>query len=570
MAASLTVVSSVEIGIGVVCLLIAALAWGYRRQPAGTPLVLLSLSAAGWAITAGIASLVVDPTLTKWAQYATYAFVGPAAVCWFYVVVEYAGRTWWTQRRVLLAVLATVGLQWLLIVTDPLHHLYIAAASRVDAAGVFDPTPGPLFFLTTLVNTGFILGGISLLGHTYTSRQGLLRFQTVAVLVAGIVSLLAGVIELFDLVSIRGLDLSTVGLAVGAGLILWALFAASFLTVVPIGRETLLEQISDAVVAIDTADRVVDLNPAAKALFGIDSDVIGAPSARIFEGTSLSTASLAIDAVPAEMTATVDGDPREYDVSVSPITGSSGRVDGAIGSLLLFRDVTDAKRREEELERKNARLEAFSSIVSHDLRNPLNVAQGRMDLAREEHDSHHFSAMARSLDRMETLIEDLLVLARKGKVVTDTESVDLAVLAGRCWETVATGEATLVVQTDRTLSADPNRLQELLENLFRNSVEHGSTGSRAVPNDSVEHDDPAIRITVGDLDDGSGFYVADDGCGIPPAERERVFESGYSNSDAGTGLGLAIVSEIATAHGWQVRLAEPDGGGTRFEFSVDS
>jgi signal transduction histidine kinase len=93
-------------------------------------------------------------------------------------------------------------------------------------------------------------------------------------------------------------------------------------------------------------------------------------------------------------------------------------------------------------------------------------------------------------------------------------------------------------------------LQQLFENLFRNALEHGET---------VE------TVAVGALGDGPGFYVADDGVGIPESERDEVFESGYTTNEDGTGFGLAIVTDIADAHGWDVTVTESESGGARFE-----
>jgi signal transduction histidine kinase len=81
----------------------------------------------------------------------------------------------------------------------------------------------------------------------------------------------------------------------------------------------------------------------------------------------------------------------------------------------------------------------------------------------------------------------------------------------------------------------------------------------------VEHAGEDVTVTVGDLD--GGFYVADDGPGIPESDRERVFETGYSTSDGGTGFGLEIVATVATAHGWDVRVTDAADGGARFEFT---
>jgi PAS domain S-box-containing protein len=248
----------------------------------------------------------------------------------------------------------------------------------------------------------------------------------------------------------------------------------------------------------------------------------------------------------------------------APWRDEDGGLRGLIG---VTADISDRKRSELELERQNERLDEFAGIVSHDLRNPLNVAQGRLELAREEFDSDDLDHVADALDRADALIDDLLAFARDGGSVDDGDPVDLAALAESSWRTVDTHDAQLVVETDLTVRADERRLTRLFENLFRNSVEHGSTSSRPEADDAVEHGRTDLTVTVGRID--GGFYVADDGPGIPVEEREAVFEGGYSAADAGagTGLGLAIVAEIADAHGWDVAATEGEAGGARFEFT---
>ena len=223
----------------------------------------------------------------------------------------------------------------------------------------------------------------------------------------------------------------------------------------------------------------------------------------------------------------------------------------------------ERRRANERLARKNERLEEFASIVSHDLRNPLNVLQGSLDLAEETGDAERFDACRRAADRMEGLIDDVLTLARQGETVADTTPVRLAGLVENCWASVETGGATLRVETDRVVVADESRLRQVVENLVRNSVEHGSTSSRPKADDAGEHAPEGVTVTVGDLEDG--FYVEDDGPGIPAEERERVFDSGYSTSTDGTGFGLAIAERIVGAHGWHIDVAESGAGGARFE-----
>ncbi|MUV56543.1 sensor histidine kinase [Halogeometricum sp. CBA1124] len=249
------------------------------------------------------------------------------------------------------------------------------------------------------------------------------------------------------------------------------------------------------------------------------------------------------------------------------------------------------------LQAQNERLDKFASVVSHDLRNPLSVARGYAELARETGDDDHFERIDEAHDRIERIVSDLLVLAREGDVLGETETVVLSAAAESAWQSVDVGgdaesddgTPTLVVSDEATFEADPDRLRHLFENLFRNSVEHGSrrASGRSAPGDSVEHGSASSRpaaddavehgsaseatasdgltVEVGALPDG-GFYVQDDGPGIPGSDRKRVFERGFS-TDEGTGLGLAIVDEIASAHGWESRVAESAAGGARFEFA---
>lgn len=216
------------------------------------------------------------------------------------------------------------------------------------------------------------------------------------------------------------------------------------------------------------------------------------------------------------------------------------------------REITARKEREAELERKNERLDAFATVLSHDLRNPLNVAQLRLDLAMEDSESEELEDVRDAHRRMDRLIDHLLAVARSRQESISTESVDLGALCEECWQYVATEEASLDVDIDRRIRADPSRLQQVVENLLRNAVEHNRG---------------PVSITVGTLEDRDGFYVEDDGEGIPADDRSDVFDTGYTTVPNGTGLGLAIVTEVAETHGWDLTLTESDSGGVRVEIA---
>ena len=205
------------------------------------------------------------------------------------------------------------------------------------------------------------------------------------------------------------------------------------------------------------------------------------------------------------------------------------------------------RERERELAQQNERLEEFASIVSHDLRNPLSVAQGY--LGQVDVDEEITAEIDWALDRMDRLTDELLTLARQGQIVGDTEYVRLGGAAREAWQAVDTGSAELIVEDDGSIEADRERLLELIENLFRNAVEHAH-----------DPDDP-VTVAVGTLDDEAGFYVEDDGPGIPDDRKDEVFDQGYTTDDDGTGFGLYIVETLADAHGWTVRVTDAAADG---------
>ena len=247
-----------------------------------------------------------------------------------------------------------------------------------------------------------------------------------------------------------------------------------------------------------------------------------------------------------------------------------------------IRDATEARERAEQsrrdLKRQNDRLDQFASTVSHDLRNPLNVASGHLQLIDRKLDdlgaearealASHTAKIDDAHQRMESIIQDVLALARQGQDIEETQSVDLGALARDAWATVDSGPVAFDVVNTRTLEADPDRLRQALENLFRNAVEHGTPDGVETDGDGGVQDDPAaaseppLTVEVGGTADG--FYVADDGSGIPSDAVEDVFEYGHTTNQDGTGFGLAIVETIVDAHGWSIEVDETSRDGAKF------
>jgi signal transduction histidine kinase/DNA-binding NarL/FixJ family response regulator len=250
------------------------------------------------------------------------------------------------------------------------------------------------------------------------------------------------------------------------------------------------------------------------------------------------------------------------------------RVGGdVVGLVGVTKDITDRKR-------KAVALEEFADYVSHDLRSPLNVASGFVDMARDTGDVTALDRAESALQRMDQMIDDLTTLVRSNADrSTEVASSPIAPLVRDVWDVVGTDEATLELDVPEgsAITAAESQIRPLFENLLKNAIDHGGgastrkadaftrggadTGGRASGNSDTDN---SVTVRVGLLNDG--LYVEDDGPGIPEDRRDDVFSEGYTTAKGGSGIGLAIVSEIAESRQWDVQLTESSDGGARFEF----
>ncbi|GAB3681791.1 hypothetical protein GCM10028857_06590 [Salinarchaeum chitinilyticum] len=338
-------------------------------------------------------------------------------------------------------------------------------------------------------------------------------------------------------------------------------------------HERLVETVGDGMYALDADGHFMTVNDALCSMTGYAREgllgehiemILGPDSSESWHAAVESLHDAAGSSQSLELTVhpkTGDPFPCENKVGLLP-SDEDGQSRGTVGVL---RDITDRKERERELQRQNERLDAFASIVSHDLRNPLSVAQGYLELVEESADDDApIERVDDALTRMNEMIDDVLELARSGRSATETGPVHLGSIVEAAWSNVETGDATLSVDADVQISADQSRLLRLLENLFRNAIEHGI-------DESAEQRSEPLSVTVGVLEGPDaatlGFFVEDDGSGIPPAVRENVFESRFTTSSEGNGIGLWVVSEVAHAHDWAPTATVGTDGGARFEFT---
>jgi len=557
-------------------LVVAGWIWQQTDDRAGTVMVLLLATHATMAVLVAAQLLVAPLAWERLLVRLWLALVLIAPVFWLVFAIVYTGHEYWLTRPLLAVAVSYALAPAAAFLTEPVHGLlgieYVVYQEPfVRLSWVATPGLAVLFLVAMVpVLLGF---GIVLRMHLRSRRTS--RLQTAAVLLGMLAVFVPTGLATTPYVPVVGFPYGILGSGLFGIIIGVALFRNRMFGVAPLARDRLFRSLDDGVLVVDAQYRIVDYNDAMRSVLpDVGAHVAESladqyPRLLAADGGQPSDVSASGADKPDRDTDTFAGTvslppsepPRTLRISVSVISsGGEPR-----GYALIFRDVTELEAYAADLEQKTEQLERFASVLSHDLRNPLSVAIGGVEMERDARESPNLDRAIDALDRINGMIDDLLALAREGEVVENTQLIALEAVVADAWETTDTHGAALATDLEGTpmIMADRSRLQTMFENLFRNAVEHNSTNPDSDgPEASGERDGAPLTVTVGQLSDG--FYVEDDGPGILPEKRDEVFEYGYSD-DGGTGFGLAIVRSIVDAHGWSISIAEGRDGGARFE-----
>lgn len=320
--------------------------------------------------------------------------------------------------------------------------------------------------------------------------------------------------------------------------------------------ETIVKTVTDGIYVVDEDGYFTLVNDAYCEMVGYDrEELLGSHGSRVVDDE---TVERVYDY--QEQMVTGDRETVKFEADVHTADGKTIRAEASFAILQdndeyervgVVRDVTERNERERQLAQQNERLDRFAGILAHELRNPVTIGQIYSQQLPAETESEVKEYITEAFDRIEDIIDVMLVITRGRDALSENVKVSLPEAAQEAWNEVDASNAELEVMTDGTIEADSTYLRHLFRNLFENAVEHGGED---------------VTVTVGDL--STGFYVADDGARIPPADRDEIFNEGYTtgNTDTRMGLGLTFVKELADVYGWTCSVTESDTGGARFEF----
>ena len=493
-----------------------------------------------WSVSFGLIALVDAPALRLAITNVFIIAVPSASIATFAFAYEFTFREPIPKRYLLLFV--PIGLLFVLSWFNPGQLVYTVSDPYQVGDILVPAESGSIRFPLNVICSPLLVvmaAGLTI-GELLRAENRIRRIQAGMVLLLITAALIPGLVKVFELVppyfDPTPFGWSLAGLLVAVTIKRFDLFRLS-----PNSHRQVFDAITDPVIVVNSEGIVSDANDAATEVFTLSLGITleelkdANPALRTVDDDTESQGELSTT------------DPkRVFDYSEFALPQGYGTT----GRLLYFSDITERAATAEALQAKTDRLDDFASRVSHDLQGPITVAASHVKIGRRADDpSTAFDAIETALKRAETLIDDLLAMARSGQQ-PDRERLSLAASAHKAWSTVATANASLRVAADTTISADPQHLLRLFENLFRNSVDHGGAD---------------VTVRVGTT--AEGFYIADDGVGIPADKQPSIFDERVTHNADGTGYGLAIVQDIAAAHDWTITVTDSESGGARFDIT---
>jgi PAS domain S-box-containing protein len=374
------------------------------------------------------------------------------------------------------------------------------------------------------------------------------RGQAVALIVGSLLPIIATLITTFFWLPAIKFNLSPIGF-IGMGIVVsWAMFRYRLFSVLPVARETLVENMTSAMLTLDFQDRIVDLNPAMQRLLGLPAErILGQPAGQVLQRwPDLVKRFAALLSAQAEITLEQDGARRHYDISITPLINKQGR---AVGRLVVLHDITARVEMEAELRRSQqaaqeaqATAEAasraksvFLASMSHEIRTPMNAIIGMTSLLLDTQQTHeqrdYTETIRNSGETLLTIINDILDFSKieAGHMELERQPFDLRECVETAVDLVSLKASEkgleLAIQIEPNVPAaivsDITRLRQVLLNLLSNAIKFTDQGEIVVRVSVPEA--PAVGATGRSPLRQIRFAVSDTGIGIPADRLDRLF-----------------------------------------------
>ncbi len=545
-------------------LLVALALVGWQRAVMGSrQFALWALSAAVWSFFRALEALAQTPTAKVWWAKVEYLGAESLPVLFLLFALAYTRPHKPLSRRAMLALWVVPIVALVIIFTNELHGWFWSSIELTQGptGEIYVFKHGFAFWLTLAYNYALILAGSLLFVQAAIRSMKVYRRQSVALLVGVAVPWVANAVYIAGLSPLPGLDLTPLSFMIAGMILGWDLLRFRFLDLAPVARDLLIEELGDGVLVLDMEGRVIDLNPAACDLIGIERDVVGQASA-IALPAWLEQVACRQEQDRAQVEIPLTGQPRRYmEVHIIALRDHSGEL---TGNLVLLRDITASKRLDK------LREDMIRTIV-HDLRNPLGNILMILEMVRTRQDAEVpelLDLAERSVEHMLELVNSILDINRleRGQLPLHRISLDVASLI----EEALSRENPLARKKSIQFSSeiapdlppadgDLMLIRRVLQNLIGNAVTFTPSGGKVHMSAGVDAEQRMLLISV-----------ADTGLGIPAEVEPYLFQTFAAGQGrgSGSGVGLAFCRLAVEAHGGRIWAENVPQQGATFYFTI--
>jgi signal transduction histidine kinase len=585
-----------------VTLILGVVIW--RRRPgAGVyPMVILLAAMTLWTLCYNLEISAVGMTAKRLLAGAQYIGIGIVPAAWFAFTLEYTGREKWLTRRNLL-LLALWPLIISLFALFNMQHTLLYVDARLLDFGTFtllETDKGPLFAAHVVVSYGLLGSATVLLVRTLLRSPDIYRGQIVGLLIGTFTPWIANVLYVTGLDPIPGLDLTPSAFVIAASAFSYSMLRYRLMDIVPVARDIVIEGMGDAMLVINTAGIIEDLNMAARHLLIGRYDtlvskpkLIGRPAREVLSSYQEAAERYRdVESAQTEIDIETPDGKRYFDLRIAPMYNRSGNLTGRVVTLHDITDFRNANARisaqNEVLTRTNQALSEarkraedanrlkseFLATMSHELRTPLNAIIGFSDLMitgiageMSPQQKDYVQRVLSNSERLLALINELLDVSKieAGRMELVTHPLKPADLLHRLHQQLLplAEKKGLRLETGvdsalpERLLGDEKRLEQIITNLVTNAIRFTDTGH--------------VTARLQQLDEAHwGILVSDTGVGIPPHAQEYIFDEfrqvdgSTQRQHSGTGLGLAVVRKLAQLMDGSVAVTSEVGHGSTF------
>ncbi len=562
--------------------------WSRRPGVGVIAFTIIGLGTTIWTLFSSLEVLLTSYTGKLLAVQILYLGIVMVQPAWLVFTLQYTGREKWvTRKRLLLFVIEPIFVH-LLLLTNDAHHLFYSSLDWYTADGLqlITYNHGPAFWMHTVYSYVLLLVGAVLMLQAFMRSPQLYRGQIRLMLVAIITPWVFNFLYLFGLSPIpEYIDLTPIAFVVTGTAIGWSLYRFRLMDVLPVARGTIIDNMDDAILVIDSLNRVLDINQTALKLLGRRSsdDVIGRPAAEaLAQQQALVTQFRETQEVDTEVTAEFEGQKRTYNLRITPLRNRQQELTGRV---VVLHDVTTFKEANEKLryaseqaEEANRLKSEFLATMSHELRTPLNAIIGYTEIqllgmvGELNPTQHNYQerVMVNSQQLLQ-MINSILDLSKleAGHISPIDKSFVLNDWIDDVMEQIAVlGEnkqlgfdSEIDPQLPDRIIGDADLLRQVVVNLISNAFKFTKQGSVTLAVCRVDERHWSIR-------------VSDTGIGIPADKQEHIFEEFYQVDSSetreygGTGLGLAIVKRLVSTMGGEVHVTSTLGAGSTFTVTL--